>query len=245
MLGYYDDGYVYSNTTAPSSYVYSGNAAVEVFRQAAGPSYGAGLAWLVVINAFFAGFASVSVTGRITFALARDGATPFSDVMRRVHPVIKSPANALMLVWGLDALILLLPLGTTVAFYSITGIVTIGFQVSYGIPILLKLLFVNKRFEDEVVFPLTPLSLGKWSRVFGVISCVWLFGTSCIFFLPTVSPVEDDTMNYTIVIIAGFFSIGVVNWLLNSQYHFRGPKRTHLSAKQTYEMKQISAAPKN
>ena len=53
------------------------NGAINVFVLAAGPGFGAFLAWLVVINVFFAGVSSVAVTGRITFALARDSAFPF------------------------------------------------------------------------------------------------------------------------------------------------------------------------
>ena len=77
--------------------------------------------------------ASVTVTGRITFALIRDGAFPFSKQMEGVWAVTKSPAKAIIFVFFIDALILLLPLTNeangVLAFSAITGIATIGFQV--------------------------------------------------------------------------------------------------------------------
>jgi amino acid transporter len=70
----------------------SGNGAFNLFMQAtsgpgsvcAAPGFGQTIAWLLVINAFFAGLSSVTVTGRITFALARDNGFPFSEWVKKV-----------------------------------------------------------------------------------------------------------------------------------------------------------------
>jgi len=222
-----DDYFAGTNST----YVLSGNEAVEVFRRAAGESYGSGLAWVLVVTTFFAGMSSVTITGRITFALARDKVFPFSEWMATVHPTLKSPVNVLFVIWFLDSCLICLQLGSEVAFLSITGITVIGFQVSYGIPILLKLIFHNEYFKDQVKFPPTSpeVDLGLfWSRVLGVISSVWLFGTSCIFFLPQEGPfsaIDEQNMNWSIVIVSGFVFLGIVNWILNARFFYEGPKR--------------------
>ena len=194
------------------------NGAINVFLRACGHDGGAFLAWLVVINVFFAGVSSVTVTGRITFALARDKAFPFSDRIATVHPVLKSPAVAIMFVWALDSLLQLLPLVSTVAFVSVTGITTIGFQISYAIPILMKLLCKEH-------FPLTKLSLGCWSKPIGLLSSLWLISTSFLFFLPTTNPVTRDNMNYTVLIVGAVVVAGTINWIFNAKYFFTGPKR--------------------
>jgi len=160
------------------------------------------------------------VTGRITFALCRDKALPYADFWSKVHDTSKEPLRILVLLFIIDSLLLLLPLVSSVAFASITGITTIGFQVSYGIPILLKLIF---SFND---FPGSEVTLGKFSNPMGVISCLWLFGTSCLLFLPSSSPVDNETMNWTVVVIGGFGFIAAVYWILYAQYNFRGPVRT-------------------
>ena len=231
---YYLAGTNGQNATLVSSALdtsyFTGVASFNVFMTAAGPKFGAALCWLVVIVTFFAGLSSVAVTGRITFALARDDGFPFSKTVAQVHPYFKSPLMAIIMVWFFDSLLLLLPLVNSVAFNSITGIATIGFQVSYAIPIFMKVLY------PEEPFPESKFDLGIFSRPLGLFSTIWLLGTSCLFFLPEVHPVTKDTMNWTIVVVAGFTMIGTVNWFVNARYTFRGPKR----AEELVKVKAIS-----
>lgn len=211
-----------------SSYVPSGNAAVEVFRRSSGPGYGAGLAWLLVINGFFAGMSSVTITGRITFALARDAVFPFSDVVATLDPRLQSPRNALLFIWFLGSCVIILQLGSAVAFTSITAISTIGYQISYAIPIILKLAFHNDYFEGKVAFPNTEFSLTSWSRPIGFIASMWLVASSFVLFLPTLGPfsaITNDTMNWSVVIVFGLVVIALLNWIFNARFHFKGPIR--------------------
>ena len=71
----------------------------------------------------FSGVSSVTVTGRITYALARDGAFPGSHFFARVNGKLRTPVNSIMLVFIFDACLLLLQLGdnAAVAFNNIVG----------------------------------------------------------------------------------------------------------------------------
>ena len=202
----------------------TGDAAANVFISSCGSTMGQILTWIVLVNLFFAGVSSVAITARITFSLMRDNAFPYSEFFAQVHPVYKSPVNAIFFVFVIDCFLQLLPLipknGDT-AFESIVGMSTIGFQISYGIPILLKLIF------QPTTFPLTSMSLGNYSRVMGVISCLWLFGSSCFFFFPTLYPITNSNMNWLTVVMAGVFVLCSLNWFYNSQHTFKGPKRIH------------------
>ena len=112
----------------------TGVAAIDIFTYATGEAWGSALAWIVLINFFGAGMSSVTVTGRITYALARDYGFPLSHQMSAVLPWSKSPAIAMTVVFLLDAMLMLLPLNTengTTAFLSITGLCTVGFQVLF------------------------------------------------------------------------------------------------------------------
>mmetsp|Transcript_20682 Transcript_20682/g.18831 ORF Transcript_20682/g.18831 Transcript_20682/m.18831 type:complete len:377 (+) Transcript_20682:66-1196(+) len=64
---------------------------VDTFVAAGGEKYGKFLSWLIVINLFFAGLSSVSVTGRIAFALCKDTALPYADYWSKVHDTSKEP----------------------------------------------------------------------------------------------------------------------------------------------------------
>jgi len=207
-----DDG----NSTMP---FLTSNAAVNVFINSCGWQCGSALTWLIVINLFFAGVSSVAVTARITFALLRDHAFPFSDTLKEVHPTLKSPIRAILFIFALDCGLLLLGLNPTagVAFTAIVGLCVIGFMVSYAIPIMLKAIY------QPAYFP-TAMSLGRWSTPCGVLSCMWLYGTSCLFLFPQVGPLTLLSMNWLIVVIGGVFLMGVIYWQCGGgKDKFRGP----------------------
>lgn len=110
----------------------TGSVIVDIFLYTCGSTWGQALAWIVTINYFLAGVSSVTVTGRITYALCRDGGFPFREWLEVVNPFTKSPIRAVMFVFLFDSVFLLLPLNpnAALAFYAIVGLSTFGFQVS-------------------------------------------------------------------------------------------------------------------
>ena len=78
--------------------------------------------WYCVTDRF-SGVSSVTVTGRITYALARDGAFPCSHFFARVNEKLRTPVNSIMMVFIFDACLLLLQLGdnSAVAFNNIVS----------------------------------------------------------------------------------------------------------------------------
>ena len=111
----------------------SGNAAIQIISQTAGQSVATVFAWLLVVNIFFAGTSSITVTSRILFALCRDKATIFADTLSAVDPTFHSPLNAIVFLFFVQSLLLLIPLasdGGEDAFLSILSICVVGLQVS-------------------------------------------------------------------------------------------------------------------
>ena len=221
----------------PSTPFLTSSAAVNVFINSCGWECGAGLTWLVVINLFMAGIASVAVTGRITFALLRDRAFPYSDFLVQVHPTFKSPIRAIMFVFAIDALLLLLGLNPTAgtAFSAIVGLCTIGFMVSYAIPITLKAIYMPPEF------PVTAMSLGRWSRPCGIAASIWLYGTSCLFLFPQIGPLTAESMNWLVVVCGGCFCIGAGYWFVEGHKSFTGPPRQGKVASNATELSEGSA----
>jgi len=86
------------------------------------------LTLILVLNIFLSGFSNMTVTSRVGFAMARDGAFPFSERLRQVNPETKSPDMVILLVAVLASILCLLPLVSTTAFTAITSIATIGVQ---------------------------------------------------------------------------------------------------------------------
>lgn len=180
---------------------------------------------LIIINLFFAGFSSLTVTSRICYAMARDKALPMSNLLSYILKKTKTPIFTIFLVFLMDAAFCLLPLGSSTAFAAITSICTIGYQISYAIPILLRITVGRK------VFKRSAFHLGALSLPIGWISCIWLIFTSCIFFWPTArnanGKVDKKTCNYTPLVVGGFMLLAMIYWFLpkiGARHKFTGPK---------------------
>jgi amino acid transporter len=184
---------------------------------------------LLLINIFFAGFSSMTVTSRIGFAMARDGAFPSSKFLYKVSEKTKAPARIIGLVFVLDLLLCLLPLISTTAFEAITGISAVGYQISYAIPIFCRLTVSRHTFKKST------FNLGWASIPIGWISVVFLCITSVFFVLPF--KLEDDhtitaeNFNYTIAVLTLIIVMALIYWYLPAPYgarhFFTGPKRIH------------------
>ena len=183
---------------------------------------------MLIVNIFFAGFSSMTVTSRIGFAMARDGAFPFSGVLYKINSKTKTPDRIILLVFVMDVLLCLLPLISTTAFEAITGISAIGYQISYAIPILLRLTVSKNTFIKS------SFDLGSFSIPIGWLSICWLFITSFFFILPLKldenQHITLSNFNWTIAVLSLILLISLVYWNLpapfGAKHFFTGPKRT-------------------
>jgi hypothetical protein len=55
--------------------------------------------------------------------------------------------------------------------------------------------------------------------------CNGQVATSIIFFFPYVYPVDQDNMNWTVVVVAATVVVAGLNWILVARHTFKGPKR--------------------
>ena len=210
----------------------SGNAAVEIITQTAGAYVACVFSWILVVNMFFTGMSSVTVTSRILYVLCRDKASHYAEPLATVHPLYRSPINASLFLFFIQFLILLIPLFSArgiVAFYSVLSICVVGLQISYLIPVALKVaLFIYPDENSKMLARLKCcyISLGVFSLPLGIVSTVWLTLTTLLLLLPTNYPMTGSSMNYTSLVLLITIVIGMINWEYNSKYTFTGPPRS-------------------
>lgn len=174
-----------ATAAAPNPFIY-------IFEQALGSRFGAAVVWVVTGAMWFCGLSCVTSTSRMIFAFSRDKGLPFSAALSRVDPARRSPAVA---VWLASALAFLLPcaiLALVAArpaalkfeslYPAVTGVSTIGLYLSYGIPILLKLVATRRGLWTQKADG--PWSLGSWSVPISVVSLLWIAFISVLFVLP-------------------------------------------------------------
>lgn len=130
---------------------------------------------------------AIIAASRLVFAVARDGVLPFSGWVSKVHG--GQPRNAVIVVWGVAALVTCTILPSNVAFTSLVSAAGVPSAAAYGLICLGRLLCTPNRF------PKPQWSLGRWSKPFQFIGVFWNGWVVAILFSPYVFPVTGQTLN--------------------------------------------------
>ncbi|CCA73241.1 related to GABA transport protein [Serendipita indica DSM 11827] len=196
----------------------TGQPVAQIIIDAVGPDAAIALMVIIVVAMFFCGTFSITSNSRMMYAFSRDGALPASSFFHKVDVKRKSPIRTVWLACTLSFILALPSLGSTVAFAAATSIATIGLYISYGIPILLRVLG-RKRFVKG------PWHLGKFSILISTLAVVWIALIAILFILPQVYPVTSQTLNYSIVAVGIVMAYAMGTWLLSARKWFEGPRR--------------------
>ncbi|KAF3760458.1 amino acid transporter [Cryphonectria parasitica EP155] len=171
---------------------------------------------IIIICVWHCGLFSMTSNSRMMFAFSRDGGIP--EFFHKVDQRFRSPIRAIWLAATLSFILALPSLGSTVAFSAATSIATIGLYISYGLPILIGIIW-HRNFTAMK----GPFNLGGMSRVIAGGACAWIACITVVFCLPESNPVTSQTLNYTVVAVGiiGIFAIG--SWVLWAHRWFTGP----------------------
>ncbi|KZP23990.1 amino acid transporter [Athelia psychrophila] len=192
----------------------TGQPVAQIFLDTVGEKGAIVLMTIIIGAIFFCGTFSITSNSRMMYAFARDGAIP--HFFHNVDEKRQSPIRTVWLACFLSFLLGLPSLGSAVAFSAATSIATIGLYISYGIPIALRVIY-RKDFVRG------PFHLGKLSYPIAFMSVAWIGFIAIAFMLPTINPVNSQTLNYAVVAvgIVIFYSVGF--WLISARKWFTGP----------------------
>ncbi|HEY5439417.1 MAG TPA: amino acid permease [Acidimicrobiales bacterium] len=141
---------------------------------------------IMVIIAFFSCGTAVQGAGaRVAFGLARDGAIPFSNQIKKVHPKHKTPVNAIIVGTVIPFLFLLLVLinpsknthilwfyypAKVNALYALVSFATSGIYLSFLLTVLGSLIARRRGWVPSGSF-----TLGKWGVPVAAGGALYLF----------------------------------------------------------------------
>ena len=170
----------------------AGNPFIYIIENALGGAFGRAVLWVVTIAMWFCGLSCVTSTSRMIFAFARDHGMPASALWARVSHRYRTPAAGVWLACVLAFLLPCLVLGLVAAFPgrlsfdklypAVTGISTIGLYLSYGLPLLLKVVAVRRGVWTPRANG--PWSLGNWSMPVSLVALAWIAFITVLFVLP-------------------------------------------------------------
>ncbi|KAI4222381.1 MAG: hypothetical protein L6R36_006183 [Xanthoria steineri] len=201
------------DTTVGSDYE---QPVVQILIDIFGESGAIVLMTLIMVCVYHCGLFSMTSNSRMMFGFSRDGGLPhFFDKVDARH---RAPIRAIWLAATLSFLLAIPSLGSTVAFSAATSIATIGLYISYGLPILIGLIWPRN-------FKKGPFNLTYASRWIALVAVLWICFITIVFCLPTANPVDSQTLNYTPVAvgIVALWTFG--SWFLWASRWFTGPVR--------------------
>ncbi|KAF8587676.1 amino acid transporter [Ramaria rubella] len=168
---------------------------------------------------FFAAITAWTASSRLLYALARDNALPFKSSFMSLTAG-QAPWLGVWLSVLIGSIICCAYIGSPVAFNAILSSAAISVMLSYGMPILVRVIWPRSLRERG------PFHLGNYSRAVNAASLLFSAFVCVLFILPTSRPVTVLNMNYSIVAIGGLFVLIFLAWVLYGRYHFRGPVKT-------------------
>ncbi|MFI5036255.1 MAG: amino acid permease [Acidimicrobiales bacterium] len=193
----------------------------NVFEYSTGRVMGELLVLVVIGAQFFCGIASITANSRMIYAFSRDGAVPFSEywhhVSKRSHVPVHSAWFGAVGAFILTSPALIPGSAGYTAYAAVTSIAVIGLYVAYLIPVFLRRI-------NPTAFTPGPWKLGKWGPFMGWVAIVWVVIICVLFCLPTLTPINRDTFNYTpvaVVVVIGFAGIW---YAVSARKWFKGPK---------------------
>ena len=171
---------------------------------------------LIIVCVWHCGLFSMTSNSRMMFGFARDrGLPPFFTT---VDAKFQAPIRTVCLAAFLAFLLAIPSLGSSVAFSAATSIATIGLYLSYGLPILIGLIYSSN-------FKKGPFNLRVFSRPIAAVSCCYIVFITIVFCLPDFNPVNSQTLNYTPVAVGIVALWAFGSWFLWARRWFTGPVR--------------------
>jgi choline transport protein len=194
---------------------------MQLFLNTTNSAAGATVMSLVpTLIAVAANAAGLTSTSRTFWAFARDDAIPAPAFWSHVDKRLKIPVRMVLLVSGLQLLLGFVYLGSTTAFNAVVSMAIIGMYLSYALPIAYMLFCGRGTGRAQP----GPFKLGhKLGMAANVIALLWLVLAMFFSTWPNFYPVTAETMNYSIVVLAGWVLVGAVYYVFWGRNAYVGP----------------------
>ena len=160
---------------------------------------------------------ALTAASRCTYAFARDGAIPGSRLWRKVDKRFDIPLWGLVLSTLVDCLLGLIYFGSSAAFNSFTGVVTICLLTSYGLPIPVSVLRRRGMVKNS------SFSLSRFGFAINILAICWICLAVMLFCMLVSLPIQAQTMSYASVVFAGFATISIIWYFICGRKGFNGP----------------------
>ncbi|MCI0540323.1 MAG: amino acid permease [Verrucomicrobiales bacterium] len=159
----------------------------------------------IVAAQYLCGLAALTSASRMTYAFARDGGLPMSNLLRRVNSLTKSPSVAVWTSAISAALFTIL-----VPYTTIAAVCVIFLYISYVLPVVAGFFAFGRSWTR-----MGPWHLGPWYRPLAVLSAL-----GCLFLIVIGMQPPNQQAAWIVGIVAVLMT---VVWFGVERRRFKGP----------------------
>ncbi len=175
----------------------------------------------IVVANYICALAGMTSTSRMIYAFARDGGLPASKALSTIHPVHRTPVNAIWLTAALSAFACYY----APFMFALAAGCALFLYISYAMPVAAGLLAEGNKWTE-----FGPFRLGVWSKPLAIITIIGVVilayaGTQPPF-NPIILPLFPDLMfplnqlTNPLIFLAVALALG---WFLSERKRFAGP----------------------
>ncbi|KAH7411641.1 amino acid/polyamine transporter I [Phaeosphaeria sp. MPI-PUGE-AT-0046c] len=183
-----------------------------------------GLVSIITVLGISSAIGQLATASRMLWAFAREDGVPFSRWVAKVEPRIALPLNAIAVTALISLLLALLNLGSSVAFYALTGLTVSGFYSAFMISASIMLWRRLTIPHSQIAWG--PFRLGYLGTPITVVALVYSFIGWFFSFWPPVAgaSLNVQTFNWSMVVYFSVVTIALVYWFLRARHTYTGPK---------------------
>lgn len=178
-----------------------------------------GLVYLIILP--ISATMLVLTTSRVWWAFAQLGAFTHQEWNCRIGAKSKIPTNAAYAVAAVNALIGILVFGPPEVLRNILGTSVVCGLFSYFLPIICFLFRGRSGLTEKRYF-----NLGRLGWLVNLVAAAWILFADFFIIFPGEYPVTPENMNYSVVVIAGLFLFGWINWVMHARRNYTAPTAT-------------------
>lgn len=182
--------------------------------------------WMTVILSFTlflivcSNMTYLAAVTRDIWAFARDQGFPFSDWIAKVDQKRHIPRNAIIVTSGVAMCLSLIYIGSTVAYFAMTSLVTVSLLQCYCLSIGCMLW---RRIKYPETLPPASFSLGRFGIPLNAAAVLYSFWAFFWAFWPIYNPVIPENFNWASVLFSATLIGAAIHFVFVARKKYFGP----------------------
>jgi choline transport protein len=193
---------------------------IYVLRQSMSPAWMTVILVIVVLLLICSNITYLAAVTRDLFAFSRDQGLPFSNWIAKVDQNRSIPRNACIVTSVVSICLGLIYIGSPVAFYAITSLLTVALLQCYCLSIGCLLW---RRIRHPETLPPAQFSLGKFGIPVNAAAVIYAFWSFFWSFWPQAYPVSAAGFNWASVIFVSVLFCALTHYVLVARHKYTGP----------------------